>query len=102
MKLDEFESRLLAVARENPPGDSVPYAFEKRIMASLMAAGRGDPATWWNRALWRAAVPCLLVMLSVSLWTVLADNSNRGADNLGTQLEDAILAPVYAAIDQTW
>jgi len=101
MKLDELQSKLLAAARGAPPSDAVPYAFEKRIMARLTARARLDPVSFWNRMLWRAAVPCLLVMLSVSLWSFLAQ-SEKGGASLGTELEDAVFAPAYAAIEDTW
>jgi hypothetical protein len=101
MNLEKLQSKLLAVARECPPSDAVPYAFERRIMARLMAPARVDPLTFWNRMLWRAAVPCLLVMLSVSLWSLLAPASD-GSASLGTELEEAVLAPAYAAIEENW
>jgi hypothetical protein len=101
MNLDKLQTKLLAAAKEAPARDTVPYAFEKRIMARLRAIPRPDPVSWWNRMLWRASVPCILVMLSVSLWALLAPDSTA-ADNLGTELEDAVFDPAYAAIQETW
>ncbi len=37
MNLAELQKKLIAAARANPPGDGVPYAFEKRVMALLAA-----------------------------------------------------------------
>jgi hypothetical protein len=51
--------------------------------------------------LWRAAVPSILVMLSASLWFLMAQDVGPAA-NLGTELEDAVFAPAYAAIEETW
>jgi hypothetical protein len=101
MNLDKLQSKLLAAARETTPTDAVPYAFEKRIMARLESFPRIDPVSLWNRVLWRAAVPCILVMLSVSLWSLLGANGN-GEANLGTELEDAVFSPAYAAIEEAW
>jgi len=101
MNLDKLQSKLLAAAREAPPRDAVPYAFEKRIMARLESVQRIDPTSLWNRMLWRAAVPSILIMLSVSLWALLAQDATGTAD-LGTELEDAVFAPAYAAIEETW
>ena len=49
----------------------------------------------------RAAVPSILIMLSASLWFLLAQDVGSAA-NLGTELEDAVFAPAYAAIEETW
>ena len=35
MNLAELQKKLIAAARANAPGDHVPYAFEKRVMALL-------------------------------------------------------------------
>jgi hypothetical protein len=101
MNLEKLQSNLLTAARRCPPDERVPYAFERRIMARLASSPRFDPVTFWNRMLWRAAVPCLLVMLTVSLWAFLAPTVD-GTTSLGTELEDAILAPAYAAIQENW
>lgn len=101
MNLEKLQSNLLAAARQCPPNERVPYAFEQRIMSSLASSPRVDPATFWNRMLWRAAVPCLLVMLSVSLWSFLAPGVD-GTTSLGAELEDAVFAPAYAAIQENW
>jgi hypothetical protein len=101
MNLDELQSKLLAAGREARPSDAVPYAFEKRIMARLETRARVDPVSLWNRMLWRAAVPCLLVMLSVSLWSFLAQHGDAAA-SLGAELAEAVFAPAYAAIEESW
>ena len=102
MNVDQLQSKLLAAARRAPPpSEAVPYAFEKRIMARVAALPCNDLASLWNRMLWRAAVPSLLVMLSVSLWFLLAPDAGSTA-NLGTELEDVVFAPAYAAIEETW
>ena len=58
MNLAELERKLIAAARANPPGDQVPYAFEKRILAHLATRPVADGWELWARALWRAAALC--------------------------------------------
>lgn len=92
MNLAELERKLLAVARAHPPGDRVPYAFEKRIMARLGARPAADVSAFWARALWRAAVSCLAVVLLLSAWSVLAPA--RSAPDFSQQFESTVLAAV--------
>lgn len=63
MNIDALQKKLLATARANPPGDHVPYAFEQRILARIKALPAADPLTQLTTALWRAAIPCVGVML---------------------------------------
>jgi hypothetical protein len=95
MKLDELQRKLLAAARANPPRDDVPYAFEKRIIAALRPSRLPDLAALWARALWRAAVPCLAVMVLFGMWTLIptaADGANATAEGLSQHLEQTLLA----------
>jgi hypothetical protein len=102
MNLDKLHSNLIAAARKAPPpSDAVPYAFEKRIVARLASLPCNEGESLWNRMLWRAAVPSILIMLSASLWFLMAQDVGPAA-NLGTELEDAVFAPAYAAIEETW
>src|SRR5258708_1302067 len=81
MNLDDLQKRLLVAARNHPPADTVPYAFEKRIMARLgPAPAMADGWTWWARALWRAAVPCVAMTLLLAVWTVAVPVTNHDAD----------------------
>ena len=50
MNLAELERKLIAAARANPPGDQVPYAFEKRILAHLATRPVADGWELWARA----------------------------------------------------
>ena len=61
MNIVELQRKLIAVARANPPGDRVPYAFEKRVMACLAARRALDRGAFWVRALWRGAAACGLI-----------------------------------------
>jgi len=91
MNLSELQNKLLAAARENPPGDEVPYAFEKRIMARLTAAPK--PSAWlaWNRALWFGAAACVAVALLTSMWPGPPPDDEAGSFSEG--VEQNILAP---------
>lgn len=94
MNLTQLQHKLLAAARANPPADRVPYAFERRIMARLSHLPPSDQWAFWARMLWRAATPCLGVMILVSAF-VLATGGGRGSE---TPPGDALETTVYAAL----
>ncbi|MHC1769842.1 MAG: hypothetical protein AB9869_37095 [Verrucomicrobiia bacterium] len=100
-RLDELEQRFLAAARALPLSSEVPYAFEKRIMAALAAQAPADPWSQWAQWLWRAAAPCVAVMLAVTAWTLVASELGRSDAGLAAELERAVWAPLNA-IDDTW
>ena len=99
MKLENLRAKLLAAARSNPPSASVPYAFEKRIMARLAERPIEDLFSLWGNALWKGAVACAAVTaVSVLLrfWTLQPAND---AD------DDSFETVVLAGADQlteTW
>ena len=100
MDLIELKKKLVAAARCHPPGDQVPYAFEKRIMAHLGVRSQIDEWAWWGRALWRGAAACAAVALLLSAWSFLpisGATSTSGA----VDLEEVVLASVNEA-DVTW
>ena len=98
MNINQLEKQLIAAARRLPPNDQVPYAFEKRVMAALSAAEALDPWALWSHLLWRAAAPCVAIMLVISIWSVASNSSNS---NLATALERAVWAPL-ASLNETW
>jgi hypothetical protein len=104
MDIKKLQEALITAARANPPGDAVPYAFEKRIAAHLRALAPNDPLVQWSRALWRAVVPCLGVMLLLGGWSFTQDQDGSSALDLSQQLEHAVLAEVEQeqALDFTW
>ena len=59
MNFVELQKKLIAAARANVPGDRVPYAFEKRVMALLASRVAPQNLDLWVRGLWRAAVSCV-------------------------------------------
>jgi hypothetical protein len=93
MNIAELRKKLLAAARANPPGDHVPYAFEKRITA-LLAARAADPLALWVRGLWRAAVACVAIALLLGVWAFSHSTVSARADDLSQNFENTLLASV--------
>jgi len=93
MNLADLERKLIAAARAHPPSDRVPYAFPKRILARLAARPLADGWELWGRALWRAAAPCVAIMLLLGGWSFFAQGS-APADDLSQDLEQTLLAAV--------
>ena len=92
MNLAELERKLIAAARAKTPSDWVPYAFEKRIMARLAASPAVDAWALWGRALWRAAAPCVAIMVALAAWSFLAPQESAPASDLSQALEQTLLA----------
>ena len=87
MDLNRLQKNLFAQARSVPTGDQVPYAFEKRVMASLRPAPPADAWLLWGRALWRAAAACVAFSVLLSVWSVWPTN-----DSEPVTLESAVFA----------
>lgn len=85
---------LITLARALPPDERVPYAFEKRIMHRLRSAPALDLWGLWSRGLWRAAGPCVAVMLLAGAWAVFSPDAATLAE---VDLEGAIMAPAELA-----
>jgi hypothetical protein len=97
MNAVELQKQLIAAARANPPGDRVPYAFEKRVMALLAARAAGDNLVLWARGLWRAAVSCMAIALLLGTWAAFNPAINASAMDLSQNFENTLLA----AVDQS-
>ena len=94
MNWDSLHDTLVRTARQHPPGDHVPYAFEKRVLAGLVSAKTDD----WSaiaRALWWAAGACSAVALAMSVWTYAPGGAG---ENFADDLEQTILASVDNAV----
>ena len=100
MKLDNLQQKLIAAARKTPANDHVPYAFEKRIMARLAEATVPDGWILWSRALWRAAVPCLMLVIFASLWSSRSPSSD--SVEFSMQFEDTVLAELNQNLENSW
>ncbi len=92
MNLTELQSKLLAVARANPPSERVPYAFEKRVLARLASQPALDRCALWARALWRAAAPCVAMTLLLGAWSLFAPAPKPAGNDLSQEFENIVLA----------
>lgn len=97
MDLDRLQQRLFAEARSVPPGDGVPYAFEKRVMARLASAPTTDPWLLWGRALWRSAAVCVSLSLLLSVWSVWP-----AAESEPVTLESTVFAAAEEEPSEVW
>jgi len=96
MNLANLQSKLIAAARANPPGDQVPYAFEKRVLAGLRGPHVEDSWALWGRALWRGAFACLVIAIGLSVWSL---QSNPEID---TDLESAMVSAADQEVVDSW
>lgn len=100
MNVDELQVKLLAAARALPPAEQAPYAFEKRVMAALAALPAPDPWALWSHLLWRAAAPCVAVMLVVTGWTMFSSSAGS-ASALAADLDGTLWGPLVA-LNESW
>jgi len=84
----QLQQKLIAAARNNPPSDQVPVAFEKRVMARLRQP-IVDVWNSWGAALWQSAVACVAVTFLVMVWSQVHDQDN---DTLSAAFEKTVLA----------
>ena len=101
MNLADLQRTLFEVARVNPPSEDVPYAFEKRIMAHLSPRPLPDAWTFWNRALWRAATPCVTLTLGLSIWSLLVTPPTLPEEGFESALDRTVLLAVDSS-DLPW
>ena len=102
MNLNELQHKLLAAARAHPPGDAVPYAFEKRILARLADKPVSDISAVWLHGLWRAAASCAALCVLLGAWTLLGPAAASSEDELGQQFENTVFAAVDQETEATW
>lgn len=93
MKAEELRKKLIAVARADQPGEHVPLAFEKRIMALISSGPVHDLWAAWAKALWFATAPCVAIMLAFGAWAHFHSRQNSSMD-LAQQLNSTLLAAV--------
>jgi hypothetical protein len=102
MKLNELHEKLIAVAKKNPPGDHVPYAFEKRIMSRLAAVAPPNPWALWGGPLWRAAVSCVAITVLCGLWSIAAQRRADAAESFSQSFEAAVFDPPSQHAEDAW
>ena len=91
MNLAQLRNKLLAAAKANPPGDAVPYAFEKRILARLTGRPATDDWAQWVRSLWFGAAACSLIALGMCLWAYAPDDEVELAMDFSQTIEQTLL-----------
>lgn len=101
MSTETLQKKLIDAARKIEPSDAVPYAFEKRIMARIKDTTAPDVWSIWSSLLWRAAGPCVAIMLAMSLWTAISRDRGTAPENLAADLEQTVLAP-FASLRESW
>jgi hypothetical protein len=91
MNLDELRRKLIAAARSQQPSETVPYAFEQRIMARLTE--RSEPDAWmlWGRGLGRAAIACAIIGLLAAALFFLPNNSTTASAPLDQEFASTML-----------
>ena len=94
MDLAELQRKLVAAARRNAPSERVPDFFEQRVLARIRASPVLNAWDLWSRALWRAAAPCLGVMLLLAAWGWLTPAPIPPSGDLSQELENTVLAAV--------
>lgn len=97
MNLAELQKKLIAAARTNPPGDRVPYAFEKRVTTLLASRVAPENLDLWVRGFWRAAMSCVAIALLCGAWAFLNPAAASNPADLSQNFETTLLA----SVDQT-
>lgn len=100
MNFEKLHKKLIQVERAKPVSESVPFAFEKRIMANLLAQAKVDQWSTWGLTLWRAAAPYVVLMLLLGVWSMTIEG--KGADSvkpLSEAFEYTLYQPINASIE---
>jgi hypothetical protein len=102
MNEKELHGKLIAAARKHPPGEQVPYAFEKRVMSHLRAGPKPNVWGLWCRPLWQAALSCVVITVLCGLWSYETRSKTENADNFSQDFEAAVFAPMGEHIEDAW
>ena len=97
MNFGELQRKLTNAARVQAPDDRVPYAFEKRIMALIAERDTVSGRLLWARALWRAAVSCVVLAAICGAVSFFMPTSADNANDLSQDFENTLLASVDQA-----
>jgi hypothetical protein len=102
MKLNELHDKVIAVAKKNPPGDQVPYAFEKRIMSRLTSVAPLNSWALWGGPLWRAAVSCVAITILCALWSFAFSGPADAQESFSQAFESAVIVPPSQHLEDAW
>jgi hypothetical protein len=97
MNLNLLQNRLLRAARQDPPSEAAPYAFEKRIMSRLGARQPESAWAWWGASLWRGAAACMAITLLCGVWSY---TSQRRPAEAASDFSQDLEATVFASMNQ--
>jgi hypothetical protein len=102
MNLNELHDKLIAVAKKNPAGDHVPYAFEKRIMNGLAPATAPNAWALWGGPLWKAAASCVAITILCGVWSMVEQRPVESQESFSQAFEAAVLAPPVQHAEDAW
>jgi hypothetical protein len=102
MNVNELHAKLISAARKHPPGEGVPYAFEKRILSHIATSPTANVWALWCRPLWHAAISCLALTFLCCLWAYSSHPRTDSADNFSQAFEAAVFAPLSDHIEDAW
>jgi len=102
MNIPELHAKLIAAARKHPPGEHIPFAFEKRILSHLSAVPAPNLWALWCRPLWHAAISCVAITVLCGLWAFHSRPSTNEAGNFSQDFEAAVFAPMNQHIEDAW
>jgi hypothetical protein len=100
MQMQDPAQKLIEAARSNPPSDTVPYAFEQRIMAHIRTLKPMDAWAVWSAGLWRAALACLAVTVLSTAWSIWGQRDSTAAE-FALEFESAV-AVSETDFDDLW
>ena len=105
LETSSADEQFLRFARNLRDNERVPYAFEKRIMARLRDLLTPDPLTHWSRMLWRAAAPCLGVMM-LAMFFSAGKPAEAPADTAAIEPQAAdfetVMLATFDDLEHTW
>ena len=92
MDLPRLHKILIAAARDSAPAETVPYAFEQRMLARLRPRWPVNPWAVWSRGLGRAAACSVAAAFFLGFST--QPGPEAGADSFSWDLDQAMFASV--------
>jgi hypothetical protein len=101
MNVGNLENKLLNAAKQNPPDDKVPYAFEKRIMANLKPSPVRNLWFSYGKSLWRGAFSCMAITVLCGIWS-FSNLKKSETETLAQDFEGAVYATIDQHIEDSW
>jgi hypothetical protein len=104
MNQNDLQTKLIGAARQEPPRDDVPYAFEKRIMARLAGVPPLNSWALWGRPLWRAALSCVAITFICGVWSLASTPSASAdtSDSFAQDFERTVFSSLNQHVEDAW